>query len=417
MKKSISKKWAIFGLCWTTYVITYLCRVNFSSVLDKLSANIGESAASMGLIGSCFFFTYALGQIINGRLGDRISPFHFILFAITATGILNLAMTRTDRYPILLIIWGFNGYVQSMLWGPMMRILSERFPPKERMKISTGMSTSMVVGFIISWAIFGKGFLKLGWHLYFIVPALLALMIAAFWIVPSREASRISRQMQKENQSAANGPAPHSLQRIFFPEKIWLIALTCFCLGAIKESVSLWAPLLMTRMLHMEINTSFLLISIIPFANFCGILISNHLIVKSNGNVKGALLTLFGAAAVCAVLLRFLYEANAAVSVFLIAAVSGMMYGSNTILLSYVPISFSAYRLVSTLVGVFDFMSYMGAAASSACLGAIVSAGNYSHIFNFWLLAIACAILFISHFNLHLQENGVRKDRVIWKKA
>ena len=57
--------------------------MNFSSVLDKLSANIGESAASMGLIGSCFFFTYALGQIINGRLGDRISPFHFIPVSYT----------------------------------------------------------------------------------------------------------------------------------------------------------------------------------------------------------------------------------------------------------------------------------------------------------------------------------------------
>ena len=419
MKKSTSKKWFLFLLCWTTYVITYLCRVNFSSVLDKLSAGIGVSAARMGLIGSCFFFTYALGQIINGRLGDRISPFSFILFAITATGILNLAMTRTDSYPILLLIWGCNGYVQSMLWGPMMRILSERFLPEERMKISTGMSTSMVVGFIISWAIFGKGFLKLGWHFYFMVPAFLALIIAGFWVLPSREAHRLSRRAQSDSKSAkdAQAAAARPLRNVFFAEKIWLIALTCFCLGAVKESVSLWAPLLMTRMLHMDLNTSFLLISIIPFANFCGILLSNYLIAGSGGNVKGSLLILFGTAAICAILLRFLYEANAAVSVFLIAAVSGMMYGSNTILLSYVPISFSAYRLVSTLVGVFDFMSYMGAAAASACLGAIVSTGNYYHIFNFWLLAIACAVWFITHFNLHLQGTVVRREEKEWKKA
>ena len=153
-----AKKNHVFMLCWTTYVITYLCRVNFSSAMEKLSLGTGIDLAKLGVIGSVFFFSYALGQLVNGFLGDRTPPFVFISAAITATGFLNLLMSQTVSSLGLTCIWGLNGYIQSMLWGPMMRILSERFEPHERIKVSTRMSSSMVAGFILSWAVFGKAF-------------------------------------------------------------------------------------------------------------------------------------------------------------------------------------------------------------------------------------------------------------------
>ena len=55
-----AKKNHVFMLCWTTYVITYLCRVNFSSAMEKLSLGTGIDLAKLGVIGSVFFFSYAL---------------------------------------------------------------------------------------------------------------------------------------------------------------------------------------------------------------------------------------------------------------------------------------------------------------------------------------------------------------------
>lgn len=393
--------WHLFGLCWLTYVITYLCRVNFSSVMDKLSGSIQASAAQMGLIGSCFFFSYAIGQMINGRLGDRISPFRFIAFAITGTGLLNIAMSVTTSYNALLIIWSCNGYIQSMLWGPMMRILSERFGAGDRIRISTGMSTSMVIGFLVSWAIFGKGFQPLSWQWYFMVPAIMSLTVSAFWIRPALQ-SKSMAVLKNQSANACQKPMKSPLGQVFFRERIWLIALSCFCLGAIKESVSLWAPLLMTKMLRMDLNTSFLLISIIPFANFGGILASGRLISKYHGRVRESLLTLFSTAIACTALLWLIYERHAVIAVLLIAVISGTMYGCNTILLSFIPISFTSRHLVSTLVGIFDFMSYMGAAVSSMLLGTLVSSQRYYCIFLFWLLAAGCANAFVWNF----RQNG-----------
>lgn len=396
------KKEHLFALCWLTYVTAYLCRVNFSSAMEKLSSGLHISLAQLGFIGSCFFFCYAVGQIINGFLGDRIMPSFFISIAITLTGLLNLFMAGSSGYLSMIFIWSANGYIQSMLWGPIMRILSARFRSDERVKISIGMSSSMVAGFILSWTVLGRGFLKLSWNWYFAVPSLIALLFGAIWIYRSLKTDRSDKPAAPAAPSSSSSAShvSHTLAAVFFPDRIWLIALSCFCLGAIKESVSLWAPTLIARMLCIDGKNSLFLAAVIPLFNMTGILASGTLIQIFHGSSKKSLITFFLLALVSSVLLFGYYDRNPYLSVFLIAIVSGIMYGCNTILLSYIPISFCAFHLVSTLVGIFDFMSYMGASISSFCLGTMISSGSFRSIFMFWIVTSGFAALFVFHFRL-----------------
>ena len=62
MKKRMAGRNAVFAACWFTYVVAYLCRVNFSSAMLKLSGEMQVSAAQLGAAGSAFFVVYALGQ-------------------------------------------------------------------------------------------------------------------------------------------------------------------------------------------------------------------------------------------------------------------------------------------------------------------------------------------------------------------
>lgn len=394
MNKSGIKKWSLFSLCWITYVVTYLCRVNFSSVMAKLSSSIQVGMIELGMVGSCFFFTYAIGQIVNGYIGDRVAPHKFITVAIIGTGLLNILISFCDRYEQILIIWALNGYFQSMIWGPLMRILAQRYDESETMKVSTGMSTSMVAGFILSWAVFGRGFLPMSWRWYFLVPSFFALFMGFVWL-------RYTWFHADKGKTGTRKPISQNvLKKVFFQERIWIVALVCFCLGVIKESVSLWAPILMTDMLQLEINTSFIAISIIPIVNFVGMMASKVLIDKSGGDVKRSLILMFSGTSGLAAVLLLYKGVNPVWSILMIAMISGLMYGCNTILLSYVPITFSHLNIVSTLVGIFDFTSYMGAAASSAFLGRVVSSKNYSWIFLTWLCVAMIAVILVGHFCL-----------------
>lgn len=394
MIERAASKGKVFLICWTTYVVTYLCRVNLSSVMTKLAENMNLTTTQLGLAGSSFFFVYAIGQLINGYIGDKISPYKFVATAILGTGILNVLISISNNFWCILLLWSMNGYFQSMIWGPLMRILSEQYDQKHNAKISTGMATSMVTGYITSWVVFGRAFLYSPWQAYFWVPAIMALGTGMIWLYLIRE----NKNVLIKNERALRERG--ALLRLFNKERIWVVAFVCLCLGLIKESLSLWAPLLFTEMLNIKAEDSVLLIIIIPLANFAGIWFTNRLIKRLNGNVKKTLFCLFAIACTCSVSLYLVYSISVAASILCIAAVSAMMYGCNTILLSFVPISFGRHNIVSTLVGVFDFSSYVGAAISSVLLGFALASQNYYTVFAMWIAVLLLAICVTPFFRL-----------------
>ena len=55
---------------WITYAAYYLGRVNLSTALPAMEADLAFSKGQLGLLMTGYFWSYALGQLINGQLGD-----------------------------------------------------------------------------------------------------------------------------------------------------------------------------------------------------------------------------------------------------------------------------------------------------------------------------------------------------------
>ena len=114
-------KWQkkMFWLMWITYASFYLCRVNISIAMPKIMEEYGLTKSEMGLILSSLFLLYAIGQFINGQLGDKLNSRRIITFGLLSSAILNVIFGfNTGILIIMVIIWGLNGYFQSMGWGP-----------------------------------------------------------------------------------------------------------------------------------------------------------------------------------------------------------------------------------------------------------------------------------------------------------
>ena len=106
----------VFSTLWITYGSFYLCRANMSIALPDIMKEFGYSKTDVGMIGSALFVTYAIGQFINGQLGDKFGARRFIALGIIVSAILNIAFGFTTALPVMIIIWGANGYFQSMGW-------------------------------------------------------------------------------------------------------------------------------------------------------------------------------------------------------------------------------------------------------------------------------------------------------------
>ena len=67
-----SSQLQVFWLLWGAYASYYLCRVNFAVAQPQILLSFpGWTSADIGTIPSTYAAVYALGQIVNGTLGQR----------------------------------------------------------------------------------------------------------------------------------------------------------------------------------------------------------------------------------------------------------------------------------------------------------------------------------------------------------
>ncbi|MBQ3009987.1 MAG: MFS transporter, partial [Oscillospiraceae bacterium] len=176
---------AVLALCWLTYVFAYLCRLNLSTVLDKASVGLNVSVEYLGIASSLYFGTYAVGQLLNGIVGDRVSPHKFVMLALIMTGVINVTLGLQSSGTAFLIMWGLNGFCQSMFWSTLLRLLSFYSGPNEKKGVSTVMTTCSVTGYFMSWIVLGYVFKPMTFRPYFFVPGILALCLVPLWFVLS----------------------------------------------------------------------------------------------------------------------------------------------------------------------------------------------------------------------------------------
>ena len=378
-----NKKTITLALCILTYIMVYLCRLNFSAAVLKISGALGVSTAVMGSVGSLFFLSYALGQLVNGFIGDRVSPIYFIIFATVGTGAVNLAMTGADSIAWVRLLWVLNGYFQSIFWATCNRLLSYYYAPGEHHIVSTGMSLSMVASYILSWAVLGKLLLHASWQSYFLIPAIVAGCTLGLWFIFAHWEKGLQKTVAA--QATLNRRALTSTMN---RELLWLVCCTCIFIGLVKEGIGLWAPVIFLNILGGDINQSLLLIVVIPLGNFAGIMGAQKLLQRPGANPYRILLGMLGAMAGAALGIGVFSRFSALAAVFFTAAVSGLALGCNSILLSFIPLSYAQENIVATLIGIFDFAAYLGAAFSAYVLGVFLDEGNWTVIPYFWFAAL-----------------------------
>ena len=100
-----------------------------------------------------------------------------IFIGLMASAITNIIFGFTPIAMGMIILWAINGYFQSMLWGPIIKILTKWFPKEQNTRVSVGISTSMIGGYLLSWS-FSYQFLKYAsWYWVFIVPGIIVLLL------------------------------------------------------------------------------------------------------------------------------------------------------------------------------------------------------------------------------------------------
>ena len=123
--KEVSKSWKIGSTCVITYIASYYMR-NLLGVLTPQMLETGEFTKEwVGLLSSSYMLFYAIGQLVNGVLGDRISTKDMIVVGLLITGFSSVCFAFSLGTLLSVICFALLGYGLSMLRGPMMKMISE----------------------------------------------------------------------------------------------------------------------------------------------------------------------------------------------------------------------------------------------------------------------------------------------------
>ena len=178
INKSIRR---LFLLCWFAYSMSYIGRLNFSACMAEIAAEGSLTKAYLGSIGTGFLACYGAGQLVNGLIGDRISPKYMVGIGLFGAGFANIIMGVNSAPGLMFFIWCANGWFHSMLWSPIVRILSEWLPKANQSKAGVNISATIPFGTIASYTLSSVILSLAGWRTVFVVDGALLVAASVVW--------------------------------------------------------------------------------------------------------------------------------------------------------------------------------------------------------------------------------------------
>lgn len=386
-KKQVNKLIILFTL---TYMVSYITRINYGTIILEMerATKISRSLLSMALTGS--FITYGTGQVISGFLGDKISPKKLVSCGFVITIFMNLLIPFCNSPYQMLVAWCINGFAQSLMWPPLVRLmtalLSDDDYKKASVRVSWGSSFGTIFVYLASPFLISVA----GWKSIFIISAAAGIIMLFVWNKYSYEIKQEKKRDIKINNDKSAG-------MIFTPVMI-CIMIAIVLQGMLRDGVTTWMPTYISDTFNLSTVTSILTGVILPLFGILSFQIASGIYRKVIKNPVMCAGVIFAFGFVCAFTLYLLSGFNAVVSVILSALLTGAMHGVNLILICMIPPFFKKYGNVSTVSGIINSCTYIGSAISS--YGIAVLSDNYGWSFTLlvWVfIALLGAVILLAN--------------------
>ena len=247
------------------YSLYYVCRMSLSVVKQPLIDEGFLTAGQLGVIGSALLFVYAVGKFLNGFIADycNIRRVMFTGLAVSAAinllmGILGIvngytAIPLSVIFILFAVMWGLNGWMQSMGSPPGVISLSRWFPQSRRGTFYSIFSASPYLGEFISFILTGLIVGAFGWQWGFVVAAAAGgagalLILLTVSDTPESQGLPSIQQLSGEDVKPVDKMPTRELQKMIFKHPgIWVIALSSAFIYITKYAIAGWGVLFLQK--------------------------------------------------------------------------------------------------------------------------------------------------------------------------
>ncbi len=383
-KQELNKATKIGFLCVGSYLVSYVMR-NLLGVLTPEMLGTGlYTKALLAKLSSTYMLIYALGQLVNGVVGDKIKPKYMVSIGLAAAGTVSIVFSFAKTSLTQTLLFAVLGFALSMLRGPLVKTISENMLEKYARVCCVFLTVVSSVGPLMASLLA----LLFKWDTVFIVAgtACIAMSVFAFIALSVLEKKGIISVLSSVKVKDSKNPlAVFKLDNFIF----YMIV------GALVEisyaSISFWLPTYLSEHLGFGENTSNFIFSAISFMRaltpFGALVIFKYFKGNSVRMTKYSFIvaTLF--------FVGVFFAGNKFLNIiFLLIALVAVSCASALLWSIYIP-SQAKSGLTSTVNGVLDFSGYFAASAVNLVSANVVTKFGWSGAIIMWTGLMAIGII------------------------
>jgi sugar phosphate permease len=398
-------RWLIFWILAFGYVMVYFHRLSPAVVAEDMRRDLAAGGGLLGLLGSAYFYPYALMQLPAGLLSDSWGPRKTItlFFSVAFAGSLVLG-TAPNAY-VAIVGRALVGIGVAMLFVPSLKVLAEWFRVRE-FALMTGIlmamggigsySAAAPLAYISNW---------IGWRRSLALVGGLTLALAALvWAFVRDRPSDMGLPRLAETPGRPSGRpfGPESepvrlaqaVKKVLSHPRFWPLASWFFFTCAIFFSViGLWGGPYLMQIYGIDKAEAGHILSMAAVGMIVGSpllsFVSNNLFKARKPVLILSSVFMFAATGV----LFFFPREIAAPLLYLICLTIGMFSGAS------VTIGFTANKelfplpIAGTASGLINFFPFFGGAVFQVVVGAVLDSQGHTASGGFTLQGFRYALL------------------------
>ena len=398
------------------YTLYYVCRMTLGVVKQPLIDGGYLTAGQLGIIGSAFYFVYAVGKFINGFIADYCNIRRFMAVGIGVSAAVNLLLGALGLLSgplgfgsmvilaFFAVLWGVNGWMQSMGSPPGTISLSRWFPLSRRGTMYSIFSSTPQLGKAVSMIMTGFIVAAAGWQWGFLAAAVagfIGLAVSLIFIsdTPESEGLPSVQELSGEEVRPLDRKPTRELQKwVFRHPGIWVIAISTAFLYITQHAVSDWGVLFLQKQKAFSLERATQVIGLAEIFGVAGNLAAGWLsdVVFRGNRVRPVVLS--GVLAVLSLAGFLFWSGGFAANMAFVALFSFAFSVVFCIVAGLMALDFVPRKATGAALGIVGISSYAAAGLQSVASGFLIdgyAAGgmyNFTPVSIFWL--VACFLAF-----------------------
>ena len=382
MDRELKKAFYITIPCGISYLMVYIVRNLLSTFSPQMLETGQYTIEYISIISAINMLTYAVGQLVNGMIGDKIKGRYMVGMGLICGGICNILLPFAGSLWFTSLLYGVCGYFCSILYATIVRMIDENLS----WKFHNGCMASLMIVSGIGSSGASLMALLFQWNDAFLVCGVLQIAIGctcfSVLLLLERTGQIIYVKRKKETGTS-------SCIKGLLEKRIIRFTLATIFTGIVRTTVVFWVPTYLTQYLCFTSQKSITLFSIITIvlvlSSFINLTIYEKVMKR---NLYWSIAIMFTAGTFFFLMMILVKQAGWNVFFLLLALVANG--GASFMIFSVYCTSLRDTGIVSGVAGYLDFISYIAAAAANLLFSNIVFYVGWGGLIIIW-----CALMMV----------------------